>query len=109
MNFQMSKLDLERTEEPEIKWPTSAGWSKKQESSRKISFCFIDDTKACDCVDHHKLWKFCKRWDYQTTWPASWEICVQVRKQKLELDMEKQAGSKKEKEYVKAVYCHLLI
>ena len=50
--------------------------------------------------------KFLKRWDYQTTWPASWEICLQVRKQQLELDVEQQTGSKLEKEYVKAVYCH---
>ena len=50
--------------------------------------------------------KFLKRWKYQTTWPASWEICMQVRKQRLELDMEKQTVSKQEKEYVKAVYCH---
>ena len=42
----------------------------------------------------------------QTTWPASWEICMQVRKQQLELDMEKQTGSKLGKEYLKAVYCH---
>ena len=44
--------------------------------------------------------------DYKTTWPASWEICMQIRKQQLELDMEQQTGSKSEKEYVKAVYCH---
>ena len=50
--------------------------------------------------------KFWKRWEYQTTWPACWEICMQVRKQQLELDMEQQTGSKQEKEYVKAVYCH---
>ena len=50
--------------------------------------------------------KFFKRWEYQTTWPASWEICMQVRKQQLELDMEQQTGSKSGKEYVKAVYCH---
>ena len=50
--------------------------------------------------------KFLKRWEYQTTWPASWEICRQVRKQQLELDMEQQTGSKSGKEYVKAVYCH---
>ena len=50
--------------------------------------------------------QFWKRWEYQTTWPASWEICMQVRKQQLELDMEQQTGSKWEKEYVKAVYCH---
>ena len=46
------------------------------------------------------------RWEYQTTWPASWEICMQVNKQQLKLDMEQQIGSKLEKEYVKAVYCH---
>ena len=50
--------------------------------------------------------KFWKRWEYQTTWPASWETCMQVRKQQLKLDMEQQTGSKKEKEYVKSVYCH---
>ena len=49
---------------------------------------------------------FWKRWEYQTTWPASWETYMQVRKQQLELDMEKQTGSKREKEYVKGVYCH---
>ena len=50
--------------------------------------------------------KFFKKWEYQTTWPASWETYMQVRKQQLELDMEQQTGSKQEKEYVKAVYCH---
>ena len=50
--------------------------------------------------------KFYKRWDYQTALPASAEICIQVRKQQLELDMELQTGSKLGKEYVKAVYCH---
>ena len=53
--------------------------------------------------------KFFKRWEYQTTWPAAWEICMQVKKQQLELDMEPQTGSKSGKEYVKAVYCHLFI
>jgi len=50
--------------------------------------------------------KFLTTWEYQTTWPTSWEICMQVRKQQLELDMEQQTGSKSGKEYVKAVYCH---
>ena len=60
-NFQMFKLILEKAEEPEIKLPISAGSSKKQESSRKsIYFCFIDYTKAFDCVDHNKLWKILK-------------------------------------------------
>ena len=55
----MFKLDLEKAEKPEIKLPTSVGSSKKQESSRKKKnyFCFIDYTKAFDCVDHNKLWK----------------------------------------------------
>ena len=57
----MYKLDFEKTKEPEIKLPTSAGSWKKQESSRKnIYFCFIDFAKAFDCVDHNKLWKTVK-------------------------------------------------
>ena len=50
--------------------------------------------------------KFFKRWEHQTTLPAYWEICMQVKKQQLEPDMEQQTGSKLGKEYVKAVYCH---
>ena len=57
MNFQISKLDLEKAEEPEIKLPTSFGSSKKQEFQKDIYFCFMDYTKAFDCVDHNKLWK----------------------------------------------------
>ena len=61
MNFRMLKLILEKAEEPEIKLPTSAGSSKKQESSRKnVYFCFIDYVKAFDCVDHNKLWEILK-------------------------------------------------
>ena len=67
---------------------------KAREVQKNIYFCFIDYARAFDCVDHNKLWKFFKRWEYQTTWPASWEICMQVRKQQLELDMEQQTGSK---------------
>ena len=50
--------------------------------------------------------KFWKRWEYQTSWPASWEICMQVKKQQLELDMEQQTVFKQGKGYIKAVYCH---
>ena len=64
------------------------------EFQKNIYFCFTDYAKAFDCVDHNKLWKILKRWGYQTTWPASWEICMQVKKQQLELAMEKQTGSK---------------
>ena len=59
-----------------------------REFQKNIYFCFIDYAKAFDCG---KLWK---RWEYQTSWPASWEICMQARKQQLELDMEQQTGSK---------------
>ena len=90
----MFKLDLEKGEVPEIKFPISIGSSKKQEFQKNIYFCFIDYLKAFDCVDHKKLWKILKRWEYQTTWPDSWEICMQFRKQQLELDMEPQTGSK---------------
>ena len=67
---------------------------KAREFQKNIYFCFIDYAKAFDCVDHNKLWKFWKRWEYQTIWPASWETYMQVRKQQLELDMEQQTGSK---------------
>ena len=107
VNFEMFKLDLEKAEEPEIKLPTSAGsWKKAREFQKNIYFCFIDYAKAFDCVDHNNLGKFLKRWEYQTTWPASLETCMQVRKQQLELDMEQQIGSKLGKEYIKAVYCY---
>ena len=60
---------------------------------KDIYFCFIDYSKAFVWITT-KCGKFLKRWEYQTTWPASWEICMQVRKQQLELDMEQQTGSK---------------
>ena len=81
---------------------------KAREFQKNIDFCFIDYAKAFDCVDHNKLWKILKEMGIpdHLTWHASWETCMQVRKQQLELDMEQQTGSKQEKEYIKAVYCH---
>ena len=79
---------------------------KAKEFQKNIYFCFIDYTKAFDCVDHHKSGKFFKRWEYQTTWPASWEICTQIKEQQLELNMEHWTGSKLGQQYIKAVYCH---
>ena len=79
---------------------------KAREFQKSIYFCFIDYAKAFDCVDHNKLWKILKDKEYQTTWPASWEICMQVEKQHLEPDIKQQIGSKLEKNYFKAVYCH---
>ena len=91
----MFKLVLEKAKEPEIKLPISTRSLKKQESSRKnIYFCFIDYAKAFDYVDTINYAKFLKRWEHHTTLPASWEICMQVGKQQLELDMEQQTGSK---------------
>ena len=91
----MFKLVLEKAEEAEIKSPTSAGSWKKQESFRKTSIsAFIDYAKAFDCVDHNKLWKILREMEYQTTWLASWETYLQVRKQQSELDTEQQTGSK---------------
>ena len=91
----MFKLVLEKAEEPDIKLPTSAGSLKKQESSRKTSTSALLTTpKPLTVWITNKLEKFWKRWEYQSTWPASWETYMQVRKQQLELDMEQQTGSK---------------
>ena len=107
MNFQMFKLDLEKAEEPEIKLQTSIGSLKKQKSSRKTSTSpLLTMPKPLTVWITTNCGKFLERWEYQTTWPASWEICMQVKKQQLEMDMERQTGSKLGKEYIKAVYCH---
>ena len=67
---------------------------KAREFQKNIHFCFIDYDKAFDCVDHNKPWKILKEMGIPDTWPASWEMYMQVRKQQLELDMEQQTGSK---------------
>ena len=105
VKFQMFKLDLEQAEEPEIKLPTSVGSLKKQEFQKNIYFCFIDYTKASDCLDHNKLWKILQEMgipDHLT--------CLLIN---LYADQEAvrtrhgtQTGSKSGKEYVKNVYCH---
>ena len=77
---------------------------KAREFQKNINFCFIDYAKAFDHVDHNKFCgKFWKRWEYWTTWSAFWEICMQVKKQLLELDMEQPTDSKLGKEYIEAV------
>ena len=92
---QMFQLDLEKAEEQEIKLPTSIGSVKKQETSRKISISTLltmpKPLTVWIMINRGKFWK---RWEYQTTWPASWKTYMQVRKQQLELDMEQQTGSK---------------
>ena len=85
------KLDLEKAEEPEIKLPTSAGSSRKQESSRKTCIsALLTMSKPLTLWITIHCGKFWKRCEYQITWRASWETCMQVRKQQLELDMEQQ-------------------
>ena len=103
----MFKPDLEKAEEPEIKSPTSVRSPKKQESSRKTSTsAWLTIPKPLTVWIPTNCGKFFKNWEYQTTWTASWETRMQVKKQQLELDMEQQTASKSEKGDVKAVYCH---
>ena len=98
---------LEKAEEPEINLPTSVGSSKKQESSRKTSIsASLTMLKPLTVWITTNCGKFWKWWEYHTTLPVSWEICMQVKKQQLESDMEQKTGSKLGKEYVKSVYCH---
>ena len=98
----MLKLDLRKAEEPEMDHP-----KKKQKISRETSTsALLHMSKFLTlCVITH-CGKFLMTWKHQTTWPSSSEICVQVKKQQLELDMEEKTGSKLGKEYIKAVYCH---
>ena len=76
-----------------IPWITE----KAREVQKNMYFCFTDYGKVFDCVDHNNLWKILQQMGNQTTWPASWKICMQVRKQQLELNMEQQTGSKSER------------
>ena len=81
---------------------------KKAESSRKTStYVLLTMPKPLAVWITTNCGKFSKRWDYQTTLPASWEICIQVKKQQLELDTEQQTSCKLRKKYVNAVCCHL--
>ena len=79
---------------------------KARDFLKNIYFCFLDYAKAFDCVDHNKLWKILQEMGIPTILPASWEICMQVKKQQLEVGMEQQTSSKLGKKYIKAVYCH---
>ena len=79
---------------------------KARDFQKNIYFCFIYHAKKTfDCVDHNKLWKIPKRWEYQITLPDFWETCMPLKKQQLGLDMEQQTGSMR-KEYFQAIYCH---
>ena len=97
MNWELPDVQavFRKGRKPEIKLPTSVGLSKKQESSRKTSTsALLTMPKPLVVWITINCGKFWKRWEYQTTWPAFWETCMQIRKQQLELDMEQQTGSK---------------
>ena len=95
VNFQMFKMVLERAKESDIKMPIFVGPWKKQESSKKTATsALLTMPKPLTVWIRTNCGKFFKKWEYQTTWPASWEICMQAKKQQLELDMEQQTGSK---------------
>ena len=104
--FQMHKLGLEKTDEPEIKLPTFAGSQRKQGNSRKTS-----TSASLTTLQSLTVWitttcgKFLKRREYQTTFLISWETCMRVKKQWLKPDMKQLTSSKLGKEYDKAVYC----
>ena len=105
----MFKLVLEKTEEPRSNCQHLLD-HQKREFQKNICFCFIDYAKAFDCVDHNKLWKILKEMGIPDHLPCLLsvfpyrEICMQVKKQPIELNIEQQIGSKLGKEYVKAVY-----
>ena len=79
----MFKLVLEKANEPEINLPKSVGLLKKQEFQKNIYFCFVDYTKAFDCVDHNKLWKILKEMGIPDHLICLLRICMQVKKQHL--------------------------
>ena len=110
-NVQMSKLGLEKEEEPEIKLPTITGIIEKvRELQKNMYLCFID--YAIDSSVSLPIWiitnsgKLLKRWEYQTRLPVSWDIHIQVKKQQLETCMEQQLGSRLRKQYDRAICCH---
>ena len=102
----MFKLVLEKAEEPEIKLQTSMDHRKSKKFQKNIYFCFIDYAKAFNCVDHNKLWKILKEMGIPDDLTCLLRNLYAGQEAQLELNMEQQTGSKQEKEYFKAVYCH---
>ena len=101
----MFKLVSEMAEEPEIKLPTFAGSSKK-EFQKNIYFCFTDYAKAFDCVDHNKPWKILKEMGIPDHLTCLLRNLYAGQEATVRTGHGQQTGSKQEKEYVKAVYCH---
>ena len=100
----MFKLDLEKAEEPDINLHCII--EKASEFHKNVYFCFIDYAKAFDCLDHNKLWKILKEMGIPDHLTCLLRICMQIKKQQLELDMEQWTGFKLNKEYIKVVYWH---
>ena len=103
----MYKMDLEKAEEPEIKFSTFiASWRNQGNSRKNMYFCFNDYTKAFDCVDHRKLWKIPKEMGIPDHLSCLLRNLYSGQKQQLEPNMEQQTGSILGKEYIKTIYCH---
>ena len=94
----MYKLGFEEAEKSEIKLPTFTEAWRKQESQKNIYFCFINYTKAFDCMNRNKLWKILIEMGVQIILPVPWETCMQVKKQQLEPCMDQLTGSGLRKE-----------
>ena len=106
MNFQMFKLDLQMAEEPEVKLPTSLDHKKASEFQKNIYFCFMDYSKAFDCVDHNKLWKILKETGRPDHLTCLLRNLYAGQEATVRTGTEQWTGSKLGKEYIKAVYCH---
>ena len=94
MNFQMFKLVLEKAEEQRSDCQHLLDLGKSKRGPEKHLFLLYWLCQSLWLCGSQETVENSERWEYQTTWPASWEICMQVRKQQLELDMEQQTGSK---------------
>ena len=102
----MFKLDLEKAEEPEINCQHPLDYRNSKRVPEKHLLLLYGLLQSLWLCGSQETEKFFKRWECQTTWPASWEICMQVKKQQVEKDTEQQPGSKLGRKYVEAVYCH---
>ena len=103
VNFLMYKMDSEKAE------PFLLDHGKNKSSRKTSTSALLTTLKPLTVWITRNCGKFWKRWEYQTSWPASWETCMPFKKQQLELDLEKQTGSKLEKEYVRLYIVTLLI
>ena len=104
----MFKLDLEKAEKSEVKLPISFGSQKSKgvAKKKKIYLCFIDYTKAFDCVDHNKVWKILQQMGIADQLTCLLKNLYAGQEATVKTGHEEQADSKLRKEQVKAVYCH---